>query len=417
MSNKEINVLFGFDNQKVEEYICSELGKNGIKVNYQVKSTKNTISSFVQSHPDYNNIVLLEVMNKSRDVRLARWEADEIAALTDDQDMNVIVVLDESKKEQLHKGTEYMQVLYAANIMNAIYNDGKKNNNCLGEMVNLLKKTRTRKEAREYYGISEYVEIDFLSSSEFCTLCRRLYDPKLGESTAERFEKLCSKLNNEQIADFIRRMPLEVKKELEQTDTYQHIYEFVSHEIIPCETTGIITTESSIEKKKTRIKKHKKRAKETDIKKNPALTLSEKTMGFKKAKTKGEKIDGQETAEDSINEVQKIEKQNNTQKKLALFQPKSNKEPDINIESYFGDETENEDEGMHMTRALANQAEPKPAEANNNAYTLQKADKNEKKSSIIFTIFKTLGIILIIIDVILGLYLSNAFGFILTLIR
>ena len=282
MTNKEINVLFGFDNQKVEEYICSELGKSGIKVNYQVKSTKNTISSFVQSHPDYNNIVLLEVMNKSRDVRLARWEADEIAALTDDQDMNVIVVLDESKKEQLHKGTEYMQVLYAANIMNAIYNDGKKNNNCLGEMVNLLKKTRTRKEAREYYGISEYVEIDFLSSSEFRTLCRRLYDPKLGDSTAERFEKLCSKLNNEQIADFIRRMPLEVKKELEQTDTYQHIYEFVSHEIIPCETTGIITTESSIEKEKTRIKKHKKRAKETDIKKNPALSLSEKTMGFKR---------------------------------------------------------------------------------------------------------------------------------------
>lgn len=417
MSNKEINVLFGFDNQKVEEYICSELGKNGIKVNYQVKSTKNTISSFVQSHPDYNNIVLLEVMNKSRDVRLARWEADEIAALTDDQDMNVIVVLDESKKEQLHKGTEYMQVLYAANIMNAIYNDGKKNNNCLGEMVNLLKKTRTRKEAREYYGISEYVEIDFLSSSEFCTLCRRLYDPKLGESTAERFEKLCSKLNNEQIADFIRRMPLEVKKELEQTDTYQHIYEFVSHEIIPCETTGIITTESSIEKEKTRIKKHKKRAKETDIKKNPALTLSEKTMGFKKAKTKGEKIDWQETAEDSINEVHKIEKQNNTQKRLALFRPKSNKEQDINIESYFGDETENEDEGMHRARALANQVEPKPAETNNNAYALQKADKSEKKSSIIFTIFKTLGIILIIIDVILGLYLSNAFGFILSLIR
>lgn len=417
MSNKEINVLFGFDNQKVEEYICSELGKSGITVNYQVKSTKNTISSFVQSHPDYNNIVLLEVMNKSRDVRLARWEADEIAALTDDQDMNVIVVLDESKKEQLHKGTEYMQILYAANIMNAIYNDGKKNNNCLGEMVNLLKKTRTRKEAREYYGISEYVEIDFLSSSEFRTLCRRLYDPKLGDSTAERFEKLCSKLNNEQIADFIRRMPLEVKKELEQTDTYQHIYEFVSHEIIPCETTGIITTESSIEKEKTRIKKHKKRAKEADIKKNPALTLSEKTMGFKKAKTKGEKNDWQETAEDSINEVQKIEKQNNTQKKLALFQPKSNKEQDINIESFFGDEAENEDEGMHMTRALANQVESKPAEANDNAYTLQKADKNEKRSSIIFTIFKTLGIILIIIDVILGLYLSNAFGFILTLIR
>lgn len=412
MSKKIMNILFGFDNPKVEEYVISELEKLGIEVNSQVKSTKNTIISFVQSHPEFDHIILLEVMNRSRDPRLSRWEADEIAALTDDRDISVIVVLDESNKDVKHKGTEYMQILYAANILNAVYQSGKKTDNVVRDIVNLLVKTRTRKEAREYYGISDYIEIDFLSSSEFRTLYCRLYDEKIGETCDERFEKLCQKLNNEQIADFIRRMPGEMKKELSESDIYQRIYKNVSSEIIPCETAGVVSEVNNSNRgiiRQVRINKfHQKLTKNGESGRDELYSDDKKMMDDSENNlpidTDEEMLKGNSDKDNlSSNTISEEIQRTNRKRNIAnLLKKKPRDTDDSFIDTLYSDESE---------EVSTQQDTSEDSEMTEKMVKTNKQEDATKQSSIILKLFKMLAIILIITDVILGLYISNAFSF------
>lgn len=366
---KEMNILFGFDNPTAEDYIVNELKNLGVTVNCQVKSTKNTITSFLQSRPEFDTVILLEVMNKSRDIRIARWTAEEIASLTDDRDMNIIVILDESKKGESHIGTPFMQTLYCANILNAVYQGGKGNNHVLKDVLSLLIKPRTRKEARDYYGISDYVEIDFLSNQEFRSLYKRLYDEKIGNTPGERFAVLCQKLNNEQIADFIRRLPASIKEELETTEDYRRFKEFVRYEAIPIVSAGI-------------IEKQTKRKGVEERKSFPALVKPRKKEKTEKAEELGEQLylDKESEYEEGIDNVL------------------SDEVPGEVTNDEVPDKTSKEEMKEGGNEVLG--SEPVKPEA-----------PEKKKRFKWGTVLKAVIICILVADVIMGLYISNAFSF------
>lgn len=224
-----MDILFGFDDPQMESVIVSQLRDMGIKANISIKISKSSIRDFLCSEKKCDAAVLLEVMGTSKDERVGAFSAEELAELTDERDVNLVVVVDEKKK-----GTEDMQILYGAGITSAVFDYGRRGGPTLKDVTNLIVKKRTRKEARAYYGMTEYVEeIDFLSEETFVACFNMLYSDKLGGSSIERFSHICALLNKSQIADFVRRLPAEMIKELGKYQEFHTICSLLKDSNIP----------------------------------------------------------------------------------------------------------------------------------------------------------------------------------------
>ena len=127
-----------------------------------------------------------------------------------------------------------MQILYGAGITSAVFQYGRKGGPTLKNIVELVVKKRTRKEARNYYGIADRsVELEFLGNETFIGYFNLLFSDKLGETLIERFMQLCARMNRGQIADFIRRLPEEMINELSTDAEFQNICKTVSGGNIP----------------------------------------------------------------------------------------------------------------------------------------------------------------------------------------
>lgn len=229
MGEKELNVLFGFDDRKVENSVVSYLKLQGYNVRSIVKLTKQTIMDFLHDNPSYNCAVLLEVLNGAKNEDISRFTAEELASLTDTRDINVVVIVNEE-----HKGTEFMQYLYGANITSAIYQKGRKGGATPKDIAELLMNKRSRKDARLYYGISEHsLAIDFLGNDSFKELYNKLFDANYGERIIDRFLNICSMMNQDQLADYIRRLPAEIRGELEKYKEFQELCGMIRDGKIP----------------------------------------------------------------------------------------------------------------------------------------------------------------------------------------
>lgn len=249
--DQRMNILFGFDDRKIENSVLAYLKSKGVVAASTVKLTKTSIRDFLQQNEDYNCAVLLEVLNGARDKRISRFSAEELAELTDDRDINIVVITDEA-----HKGQEFMQILYGANITSAIYQKGKKGGATPKDIGELLMHKRSRKDAREYYAIAENITtIDFLGNDTFKELYNKLFDEELGETLIDRFLKLCTYMNQDQLADFIRRLPEEILTELSPEARFQEICEMVRDGKIPIRPVMAKRVSSDIPGKNEKQKK------------------------------------------------------------------------------------------------------------------------------------------------------------------
>lgn len=208
----KMTILFGFDSSQFSTFITAVaqyLGKNGIDVNPVCKLSKQAIKEYIQTNPSVYTVILTETLKKGK------FMAEELAELTDDRDMNIIVVLSSS-----HKGTDYMQTLYAAGITSAIFQDGKKGLSA-SDTCKYIYRKRSRREAREYYGISDRkMELGFLSNGTFAEHYAALSDEQYGESLIERFLMVCQRMTAKQIKDFVRRLDDTTKNELVQYEEF-----------------------------------------------------------------------------------------------------------------------------------------------------------------------------------------------------
>ncbi len=207
----EINILFGFEASAFQRSVVKRLKDLGYNANIVNKYSKAAVADFLRKNRAFDHVVLRETMGKNA------YSDAELAELTDVRDINVIVVLSER-----HKGTSYMETLYAANITGALFQTGNHSDASPQKVVELILHKRRRDEARKYYGILDKtsIKLDKLSDGKLNDLLHSLDDASFGRSMAERFLQLCTTLSVAQCVEFIQKMPIDTRSALEKSDEY-----------------------------------------------------------------------------------------------------------------------------------------------------------------------------------------------------
>lgn len=218
---KKIKVLYGFDYRSFEKEVTTVLNSLGYEVESIIKISKTSIHDFLEAHEDYDAAVLLEVMNKSKDERVSRYTAEELAMLTDNRNINIVVMLNKG-----HYATPFMEMLYTAGITSAIFQEGRKGGATAKEVVDLLLHPRSRREARTYYGLQGVpLSSCFLGKDSCEDYMKMLFDINYGDTVIERFLTVCNQMSRKQVLDFIRRLSSETLQELRKYEEFYIIIE------------------------------------------------------------------------------------------------------------------------------------------------------------------------------------------------
>lgn len=149
MPERQIKVVCGLNNETsilLKERLQEAAYEKGLKLQIVSRYRKEGVYQYVVEHPDYQHVILQEILQSS-----SPYTAEDAALLTDEQNTRVIIVLNKS-----HAGNRYMRVLYAAGILDALYEEDA----YAEKIVELLFRGRTRKEARKYYGIETVADVE-----------------------------------------------------------------------------------------------------------------------------------------------------------------------------------------------------------------------------------------------------------------
>lgn len=212
-----IHILFGFDKPEFEQAVKELLKSKGYIAEIHSRFSKLTIKEYLENNPTCNTVVLTEVFNKKMS-----YTAEELAQLTDMRDINVIIVLAGGKR-----GSDYMKTLYMANITNAILQKGRNGGATPADVAALILQRRSRKDAREYYGISsKKMELGFLENETYLELYRD-FKKMEGEYDSRQLLKnyisVCSRISPMQIWDFTRRLPADDRNVLIQFEEFHQV--------------------------------------------------------------------------------------------------------------------------------------------------------------------------------------------------
>lgn len=211
---REINVLYGFKNKKTEESITKELQSLGYEVNKAMRYRKRMIKDYIDEHPELDAVILKEYLDGGE-----RYGTQELVSLTDDANVNVVVVLRSS-----HRGHDMMRELYNAGILNAYFANGKSGANP-EKLVDLVLHSRTRRQAREYYKIDEKpLRPEILAHEEFRDCFSYLTDEEEGMNIMDRFTQISRWLTPQQMGVFISTLPEDVTEILKQYQEYYKIH-------------------------------------------------------------------------------------------------------------------------------------------------------------------------------------------------
>lgn len=200
----EFHILFGFKEEEIIPKIVAAIRNEGHEVTYTERTTKESIAQYLNKNTSCNYAVLRESWGPES------FTASEFAKLTDTRDINIVAIT-----ESGHKGTSFMDTLYAAGITSAILVDDRVGASA-GKIAELLLNKRTRKAARKYYGLQESeVRVDILTYGEYIMNYSILMNEDLGINIVDRFLGIVKKLSPKQVAQFLTSMPVNVLKELQ----------------------------------------------------------------------------------------------------------------------------------------------------------------------------------------------------------
>ena len=211
MGVKKIKVLLGFklsraeDDADAEKRICVTLKVLGYEPQVVRRSTKKDVQAYLRDNPDCSHAVLMECVGSGV------WNQNELAELTDDREISLVVVLTPRRAAE----PEYLTTLYAAGITSAVFEQGRKGASA-EEVAELLVRPRSRRQARAYYHLGlEGIEIRSLTAEAFNALCVKLTDPALGSCAMARLLAVAEGLNAHQIGDLLKKLPDALREELE----------------------------------------------------------------------------------------------------------------------------------------------------------------------------------------------------------
>ena len=201
----EKHILCGFDIPEFEKRMKLLLKEQGYDATTYIQLSKKGVKDFLEQNPKCDTVILLEASNLKKS-----YTAEEIAALTDKREINVIVVL-----SSRHIGTDYMKILYVAGVTNAIFQMGRKDGASAKDIVERIIHKRNRQEARRYYGI-EHLDLDptvIIDMDTYADYYQKLHKD---EQLLVNYLKICADMSPKQIADFTKRIPAEDREYLAQ---------------------------------------------------------------------------------------------------------------------------------------------------------------------------------------------------------
>lgn len=208
----EKHILCGFDVPEFEKRMKGLLKEKGIEATTYIQLSKKGVKDFLEQNPKCDTVILLEASNLKKS-----YTAEEIAALTDKRDINVIVVL-----SSRHIGTDYMKTLYVAGVTNAIFQMGRNDGASAKDIVELVLNKRNRLDARKYYGI-EHLDLDPTVMIDRDTYAECMERMHRDENLLLNYLQVCSDMSPKQIADFTKRMPSEDREYLAQFEEFHQL--------------------------------------------------------------------------------------------------------------------------------------------------------------------------------------------------
>lgn len=181
----------------------------GVKAEIKRADTYTAVQAIIEDNPDYDNIVLLERVSRDRKISLK-----ELTDLTEERELNVIPIIDVQ-----HKGTDYCRELYAAGITSALFDAGNGVNPW--DITEVIRKKRTRRDAKIYYGIAENVVAEgTLSDLMINDKLKYLTNGNMNE-IGRRYIDCVVNMTRSQNLEFLRYIPKEILSELVNTSEFE----------------------------------------------------------------------------------------------------------------------------------------------------------------------------------------------------
>lgn len=213
VESKKTHILFGFKSAGAQEKILTYLKSFGYEVQSNARFSKPLILDYVRNNKNCDTVILKEFLDGG-----GAYEAEELAELTEENEVNVVVVLD-----SYHRGREYMKTLLDAGITSAIFPEYKDAVNPQ-EIARLVIKKRSRKEARYYYRIQNLkLDLQRLSYEQYSEYYQYLMNENYGVNGTDRFLTIMHWLTPARASYFIKNLPDEVITQLLTTAEFYDV--------------------------------------------------------------------------------------------------------------------------------------------------------------------------------------------------
>lgn len=226
---KNLHILFGFKSAGTQEKILTYLKSFGCETQSNARFSKPLILDYVRHNKGCDTVILKEFLDGG-----GTYEAEELAELTEESDVNVIVILD-----AYHRGREYMKTLLDAGITCAVFPEYKDAVNPQ-ELAKLAFKKRTRKEARFYYRIQNLkLDMERLNYEQYSEYYQYLLDESHGINGTDRFMTIMQWLTPARASYFIKNLPEEIITQLLTTSEFYDVLDELRRKgLVPLSNIG-----------------------------------------------------------------------------------------------------------------------------------------------------------------------------------
>lgn len=231
-----MKVLFAVSNENISESIVKKYQKDYKEIiSYKNVYYFNAILKEIQRDKTYDRIVIsedLEPFANNDYEAIDRFIFDKLDSISDEAtdqeggDTPIILICSDRRA----KGEQLLVKLFSIGVYSAILGQDRS----ISEVCKLIKKTRTKKEAKVYYKIesddAQYQEESEDTVSEMEIQNIRAHYKKLGrneDAYVESFDNIANQYTDAQLKVIIKLLPLNVKAVLEtRSPKYQSIMAF-----------------------------------------------------------------------------------------------------------------------------------------------------------------------------------------------
>lgn len=210
-----MKILYGLSletSEKLREPLEQELGRNGNNLQTVCRYRKEGVYQYTKDQEESILLILEENLQSGNP-----YEKEELVQLTDIGENRIIFLLDRS-----HYGDEYIKLLYACGIYDALFLDEVDSR----KFLMLLKKKRTNAEARKYYGIEtarDREKTENIANTEYLNSYLEFVETgMLAEDVDQKYRFAVSRLSARENRALAVSLPGPVTRMLQGNELYQY---------------------------------------------------------------------------------------------------------------------------------------------------------------------------------------------------